>query len=338
MSKIIVYQHVNFQGLSKEFHRDVPNLVNESFNDCISSLKVIGQPWVAYEHVNYAGQQRVYEEGEHASVDGNDSFSSLKIIMEDLENPEIVLFQHANFQGRQVVLNTETNLTFASFNDEVSSHIVNRGAWVLYEHTERNGRQIVSRMGESVANYNDIEFNDRVSHVRPLKSGRPVVKAKILWDQMVKENERNLKIDEIIGVNRTDTEQSFSTSATKEYESTISQSVSFSNSTTITAGTTFSMDIVPGISMEANLSVSNTFTVEKGKTESTTQKETSTLNMPSKITPHTKLTVNVIRKEVSVRVPVEFTVTQGKSVKTEYGEYRCSSGKSVYAEFNSEKV
>ncbi|RXM96968.1 Epidermal differentiation-specific protein [Acipenser ruthenus] len=270
MSKIIVYQHVNFQGLSKEFHRDVPNLVNERFNDCISSLKVIGQPWVAYEHINYAGQQRGYEEGEHASVDGNDSFSSLKIITEDLENPEIVLFQHMM----------------------------------------------------------------RVSHVRPLKSGRPVVKAKIMWDQMVKENERNLKIDEIIGVNQTDTEQSFSTNATKEYESTFGQSVSFSNSTTITAGTTFSMDIVPGISMEANLSVSNTFTVEK----STTQKETSSLNMPAKITPHTKLIVNVIRKEVSVRVPVEFTVTQGKSVKTEYGEYRCSSGKSVYAEFNSEKA
>ncbi|MGH0117742.1 UNVERIFIED_CONTAM: hypothetical protein FKN15_039038 [Acipenser sinensis] len=178
-----------------------------------SSLKVIGQPWVAYEHTNYAGQQKVYEEGEHASVDGNDSFSSLKIIMEDLENPEIVLFQHSNFQGRQVVLNTETDLTFARFNDEVSSHIVNRGAWVLYEHTERNGRQIVARMGERVANYNDIEFNDRVSHVRPLKSGRPVVKAKVLWDQMVKENERNLKIDEITGVNRTDTEQSFSTTA-----------------------------------------------------------------------------------------------------------------------------
>ncbi|MGH0123340.1 UNVERIFIED_CONTAM: hypothetical protein FKN15_056322 [Acipenser sinensis] len=115
MSKIVVYQHANFQGLSKEFHSDVPNLV-------------IDQAWVAYEHIDYKGQQNVYEEGEYFSIDRNYSFSTLKIITEDLENPEIVLFQHANFQGRQVGLNTETILKFVHFNDETSSHIVNSDA------------------------------------------------------------------------------------------------------------------------------------------------------------------------------------------------------------------
>ncbi|MGH0123341.1 UNVERIFIED_CONTAM: hypothetical protein FKN15_056323 [Acipenser sinensis] len=90
--------------------------------------QVIDQAWVAYEHIDYKGQQNVYEEGEYVSIDRNYSFSTLKIITEDLENPEIVLFQHANFQGRQVGLNTETILKFVHFNDETSSHIVNSDA------------------------------------------------------------------------------------------------------------------------------------------------------------------------------------------------------------------
>uniref|UniRef100_A0A8C4TCT7 Beta/gamma crystallin 'Greek key' domain-containing protein n=1 Tax=Erpetoichthys calabaricus TaxID=27687 RepID=A0A8C4TCT7_ERPCA len=314
MNKIIVYEHGDFRGLSKEFTRDVPNLVSENFNDCISSLKVIGMPWVAYEHTDYQGRQILYEEGQYPSVAMNDTFSSLKIITDNLDDPFISLYEDVNYGGRRKDITTETNLCFADFNDKASSHIVQRGAWVLYEDVNRGGRQIVARL----------------SSLRPLQFGSPSVQAKILWEKMIKESEKNVKIDELVGINHSDSEQAFSSTATKEYETYSSESVTFSNSTTITVGTTFSLAIMPGVGIETSMSVSNTFNVEKGKTESKTTREKTELTLPVKIPPHTKLTVNVMRKEMSVRVPVEFTVTRGNNSKIEYGEYRCSSGSSTW--------
>uniref|UniRef100_A0A8C4TF35 Epidermal differentiation-specific protein-like n=1 Tax=Erpetoichthys calabaricus TaxID=27687 RepID=A0A8C4TF35_ERPCA len=308
MNKIIVYERQNFKGMSREFTKTVPSLIDENFNDCISSLMVIGAPWVAYEHPNFKGRQFVYEEGQYATVEGKKDIT------------------------------IETNLCFSDFNDTASSHIVHRGVWVLYEHGENIGRQLIAQAGEKVANYGDLGFNNQLSFLRPLKYGAPTVKAKIQWEKMVKESEKNVKIDELVGVNRSDTEQSFSSTATKEYETYVSQSITFSNSTTITVGTKLTLDIVPGVGMETSISASKTFTVEKGKTESTTTKEKTELNLPVKVPPHTELTVNVMRKEMSVRVPVEFTVTRGSNTKIEYGEYRCSSGSSVHAEYSSKQL
>uniref|UniRef100_A0A3B1JHH9 Beta/gamma crystallin 'Greek key' domain-containing protein n=1 Tax=Astyanax mexicanus TaxID=7994 RepID=A0A3B1JHH9_ASTMX len=148
---IIIYEHINFQGMSKEFTSSVPNLVSENFNDCISSLKVIGEPWVAYEHTNFQGSQYVYEEGEYATLDRND----------------ITLYEHTNYRGRSLVFTTETNLCYGNFNDVASSHKVQRGVWVLYEHINRSGAQLVARASRDMPEYG--WFNDRVSHLRPLK-------------------------------------------------------------------------------------------------------------------------------------------------------------------------
>ena len=109
MSKIIVYEHVDFQGISREFTSSVSNLIQENFNDCISSLKVIGNPWVLYSDINFSGNPEIYEEGEYARVEHNDSISSLEMVTEDLTDPQITLYEHDNYQGRTVLKN-ETSL------------------------------------------------------------------------------------------------------------------------------------------------------------------------------------------------------------------------------------
>uniref|UniRef100_A0A3B1INV5 Beta/gamma crystallin 'Greek key' domain-containing protein n=1 Tax=Astyanax mexicanus TaxID=7994 RepID=A0A3B1INV5_ASTMX len=109
-------------GSAEPFTSSVSNLVSENFNDCVSSLKVIGEPWVAYEHTNFQGSQYVYEEGEYATVERNDTFSSLEKVTEDLANPQITLYEHTNYRGRSLVFTTETNLCYGNFNHVASSH------------------------------------------------------------------------------------------------------------------------------------------------------------------------------------------------------------------------
>ncbi|XP_066528919.1 epidermal differentiation-specific protein-like [Hoplias malabaricus] len=334
MSKIIVYEHRDFMGISKEFTSSVPNLVAENFNDCISSLKVIGNPWVAYVDINYSGSQQVYEEGEYPSLDRNDSISSLELVTEDLTNPMITLYEHDQFRGKTLVLTTETNLAYGTFNDVASSHKVQRGAWVLYEHINRQGAQMVARASRDVANYG--WFNDRVSQVRPLKPGRAIIKTEILWDKK-EEQTKSVTVDSICGLNHGDNEQSFSTELSREYEGSVTDSFSFSNSTQITWGTSFSIDIGP-VKAEQNLSLSNTFTVQKGSSNTRTDRKSIRINLPTKIPPHTKLIVNVLRKEVDVKVPVKMTIQSGSQSSVEFGEYRCQAGNSITAEYKEERI
>ncbi|GAA6086897.1 epidermal differentiation-specific protein-like [Tachysurus ichikawai] len=215
MNKIIVYEHCNFEGLSKDFTSDIPDLIKLNFNDCISSLKVIGNPWVAYTGANFTGEPTVYEEGEYASVQYNDDISSLQLVTEALDNPQITLYEEENYKGQSLVLDCETNLCYGDFNDKASSHKVQRGAWVLYQHGQR---------------------------------------------------------------------------------------------------------------------------VEKGSSNTKTTSESIRVSMPASIPPRTKLTVNVVRKEMTVVIPVKLTITNGSHTKVEYGEYQCEQGNSISTVFKEEKV
>ncbi|NXB52487.1 EDSP protein, partial [Leucopsar rothschildi] len=173
MGKIIIYEHANFRGVSREITSDISNLGHLDFNDIISSVKVIGQPWVAYEHANYAGRFLVLEEGEHDYVGSkmNDRISSLQLITEDLHDPQITLYEHANYQGKSRVIKEATNLAAGFDNDIMSSHKVQRGAWLLCEHSDGSGIQYIAREKDNLPNYSAINFNDKLSFLRPLRPG-----------------------------------------------------------------------------------------------------------------------------------------------------------------------
>ncbi|XP_056360841.1 epidermal differentiation-specific protein-like [Oenanthe melanoleuca] len=173
MGKIIIYEHANFQGLSREFTTNISDLRDADWNDVASSVKVIGQPWVAYEHQNYEGQFLVLEEGEHNFVgEGmNDKISSLQVITEDLHNPQITLYEHINYQGKSRVIREATNLAAGHDNDIMSSHKVQRGAWLLCEHSDGSGIQYLAREHKHLPNYKAINFNDKLSFLRPLRPG-----------------------------------------------------------------------------------------------------------------------------------------------------------------------
>ncbi|XP_036447473.1 epidermal differentiation-specific protein-like [Colossoma macropomum] len=334
MNKVIVYEKPNFEGLSKEFTSNVSNLNDESFNDCISSVKVIGNPWVLYSDPNFSGYQYIFDEGEYPTVDWDNSTSSLEVVTEDLEDPQITLYDEPNYKGKSVVLTCETNLYYSSFDNSASSHKVQRGAWVLYQYANRVGYQMLARASRDMPDYE--WFSNRLSHLRPLKPGKPTVTATVLWDKK-EEQVKSVIIDSICGLNSGSREQTFNTELNREYEGSITDSFSFSNATQIGYETKFSVQVAE-MSSEKTFSFSNTFTVEKGKTNTRTEKKSVRVSLPTTIPPRTKVTVNVVRKEVEVKVPVELIITTGFHKKTEYGQYVCSDGSSIISEFKEEPL
>ncbi|KAI4899662.1 hypothetical protein NFI96_003957 [Prochilodus magdalenae] len=347
MNKITVYDKPNFEGLSREFTSNVASLNDESFNDCISSLKVVGNPWVLYSNPNFSGYQYVFEEGEYPTVEWHKTLlssllfstasfgpSSLEVVTENLEDPQITLYEQPNYKGKSVVYMSETNLCYGSFNDSASSHKVQRGAWVLYQHKDRSGVQMLARASQDLPHYG--WFNNRLSHLRPLKPGKPTVTATVLWDQK-KEQVKSVIVDTISGLNNGMREQVLTTELGREYEGSVTDSFCFSSTTQISYGTTFSVD-VGQMRSEKAFTFSNTFTVERGQVNSRTDRMSIRVSLPTTIPPRTKVTVNVMRKEVEVTVPVELTITTGFHRKTEYGKYLCCDGSVINVEYNEEPL
>ena len=62
---------------------------------------------------------------------------------------KIILFEHTDFRGKSKVLTTsDPDFNRSDWNDIVSSVIVLKGEWGLYEHTEyRGSRWAVSEKG-----------------------------------------------------------------------------------------------------------------------------------------------------------------------------------------------
>ncbi|KYO35589.1 epidermal differentiation-specific protein-like [Alligator mississippiensis] len=323
-NRIVVYERPGFEGLQREFTCDVPDLHELDFGDCISSLRVVGQPWVAYTGPKYEGDAFPFEEGEYAEVEPRGSFSSLRLVHHDLDEPQITLYEDAGFAGRSKVVTEETNLAYGYFDDRVSSHEVQRGVWLLYQDPGRGGQRYIAWPGERLADYRPgLRLQDRLSHLRPLRPGRPRITARLLWDQKRVEEEREVLLDEMVAVNETETEQALSSGSSREYSTVTAQSFHFSAATRLRAGLAFTLA----------LEAAAEFRVEKGRSESRTLRERAEVLLPAKVPPRTRLAVQVVRREAAVVVPVELTLLQNERVRTERGEYRCRSAASLCARY-----
>ena len=169
LPKITLYEHAHFKGRELALESSTSDLCSSNFNDKASSVKVQYGTWRLWEHVHFTGRCYQVNPGEYdieliKEKIGNDVISSVELL------PKIVLYEHAQFKGRELTLESSTSdLHSSNFNDKASSVKVQSGMWRLWEHVDFNGKSYQVAPG-----HYDIELiiekigNDVISSVEKL--------------------------------------------------------------------------------------------------------------------------------------------------------------------------
>ncbi|KAM4637114.1 epidermal differentiation-specific protein-like [Discoglossus pictus] len=325
-NKVILYEKPSFQGLHLELTSSDPSLAWRQFANAASSLRVTGQPWVAYTDTFYTGIGQAYEEGSYNSLFYDNKIVSILLISGNLESPAIKLFEDVNFSGNSIVVRESAILYYGKLITGARSWQVLSGAWKMSDEINDNPRYVVTKAGDKVKSGQDTGVPYSIISLFPLKPGKPKFTINVQWDRKTELSSRVSQLDELIAVNKSKFAQKFTNTSSRNYVSTIEVEMNFSNETTIEVGTTFSIPLIG----EMSTKLSNTFSVEKGKTESTSTTVTTKVSVPVSVPPKTKVTINVMRKDISYSIPVEIVIERNKVKETEYATLVCRDGTSVH--------
>ncbi|XP_064412357.1 beta/gamma crystallin domain-containing protein 1 isoform X1 [Latimeria chalumnae] len=168
--KVLLFSEPNFQGSSQIFVQSTQQFAN-SFS--AKSCKVLAGSWVAYDGENFSGNQYVLEEGAYPNQStmgcaSETCLKSIQIIDFEFSEPSIVLFAKENFKGKRIELMTEAgNLQLMGFNAHTFSVHVGGGIWILYEHSNYRGRQIVLRLTD-IPSWHRFSGWHRIGSLQPL--------------------------------------------------------------------------------------------------------------------------------------------------------------------------
>ncbi|XP_062906905.1 uncharacterized protein LOC134348046 [Mobula hypostoma] len=168
--QIWAYNGIDFEGESAEFVSELPSLLALQPN----SFKVLHGCWVLYDEKDYGGCQYVLEEGHYPDLDSlgclsGKSIRSLKPIISDFSIPSIGLYSLDSFGGQELIL-TEgaSGLQKMGFYPYPNSVKVNGGTWIVYEHANFKGKQLVLQCSE-ITNWNKFSGWKTIGSLHPLK-------------------------------------------------------------------------------------------------------------------------------------------------------------------------
>ena len=131
-----------------------------------------------YEHADYGGWEQCFGPGDVVRDLGNlrNQISSVRIF----GRAEITLFQHPEFQGRQIVIDQSMTNLPRGWNDETDSLRVDAAGFsgrprpgsrredrvCVYQHAGFRGNSRCFDSGDEVPNLRDIGWNDGISSIR----------------------------------------------------------------------------------------------------------------------------------------------------------------------------
>ncbi|GCC16887.1 hypothetical protein chiPu_0022242 [Chiloscyllium punctatum] len=88
MNEITLYAQEDFTGRRVTFQSSTPDLGVDFFNDTARSLKVVGNPWMAYTGKDYTGDSKEFTEGEYEKLGLFDrKINSIQLLSADTVTP-----------------------------------------------------------------------------------------------------------------------------------------------------------------------------------------------------------------------------------------------------------
>ncbi|XP_056597772.1 uncharacterized protein crybg2 [Triplophysa dalaica] len=145
-NEILLYSEPSFQGTCSVCNQNLGRLPE---NLIVKSCRVVGGSWVLYEGDMFTGDQYVLSEGNFPNFTSmgcppSCSIRSAKSVPMTFSVPSVSLFGLECFEGREVTVDKQiSSLQEEGFNTQFLSVRVNSGCWVLCEHSNYRGRQIL---------------------------------------------------------------------------------------------------------------------------------------------------------------------------------------------------
>uniref|UniRef100_A0A8C6VFA0 Crystallin beta-gamma domain containing 1 n=1 Tax=Naja naja TaxID=35670 RepID=A0A8C6VFA0_NAJNA len=160
-----LFSEPEFQGSSQILEKDISQIVEFP----AKSSKVLSGSWIAYDEENFSGNQYVLEEGAYPDLSAMGCLpqTCLKSLQE-LSEPVISLFEKENFKGKKFEFITEiVNLQFLGYNPHIASVEVHGGIWIIYEHHNYKGRQILLTP-KKISKWKETSGYHKIGSLRPL--------------------------------------------------------------------------------------------------------------------------------------------------------------------------
>uniref|UniRef100_A0A8D2QHX7 Crystallin beta-gamma domain containing 1 n=1 Tax=Zonotrichia albicollis TaxID=44394 RepID=A0A8D2QHX7_ZONAL len=168
-----LFSEPEFKGNCQIFEKNTRCI--DSF--AVKSSKILDGSCIVYDQEEFAGNQYVLEEGIYPDLTAMGCspqavLKSLQIINIELSEPCIALFEKMGFQGKKIEFSTEIlNLQFLGYNPRIASVQVLGGIWIIYEHSNYRGRQMMLTPNEIPDWYKASGFC-QIGSLRPLLQKR----------------------------------------------------------------------------------------------------------------------------------------------------------------------
>jgi len=183
--QVELYEYDGFKGRAYAVNGAVDHLPND-FNDRASSMVVHSGQWEACENIGYGGRCQVFGPGGYANLGGMaNRISSIRPVAGPApiaptrpggdwgRGARALLYENANFSGRQFILDNEVASNFANsgFNDRASSLRVEGGYWVFCSDANFQGDCLTFGPGD----YASLppSLNNRISSGRRIRDQYP---------------------------------------------------------------------------------------------------------------------------------------------------------------------
>uniref|UniRef100_A0A8C0ESY9 Crystallin beta-gamma domain containing 1 n=1 Tax=Bubo bubo TaxID=30461 RepID=A0A8C0ESY9_BUBBB len=168
-----LFSEPEFKGNCQIFEKNTRCI--DSF--AVKSSKILDGSCIVYDQEEFTGNQYVLEEGIYPDLTAMGCspqavLKSLRIINIELSEPCIALFEKVGFQGKKIEFSTEVlNLQFLGYSPRIASVQVLGGIWIIYEHSNYRGRQMLLSPTE-IPDWYKVSGYCQIGSLRPLLQKR----------------------------------------------------------------------------------------------------------------------------------------------------------------------